>query len=336
MISRVIGFEKGFALSSGNHFETYEVMLPKLNKTDLVVKNMATSINPVDTKLRQTGKGTPQPHVLGFDSVGVVTQLGSAVKHLEIGDRVLFAGTTKRFGSYSEHQVVDSRIVAKLPNGISTDEAAAMPLTFITAYEMLFEKMDLVPKENQNNGTILIINGAGGVGSIATQLAKWAGLTVITTASRKESKDWSEKMGADHIIDHHKDLTKQLKKIGYQSLPYILILHSTDRYFEEMSDLLEPFGHLGSIVESSKDLNLAKLKNKSGSFDWEYMFAKTDFDYNTASQGAILALLVQLLQEKKIQSTLTKIIPGFTPEVFYQAHQFVEESTMIGKLVVHY
>ena len=292
MISRVIGFEKGFKLSSGNHFETYEVMLPKLNKTDLVVKNMATSINPVDTKLRQTGKGTPQPHVLGFDSVGVVTQLGSEVKHLEVGDRVLFAGTTKRYGSYSESQVVDSRIVAKLPHDVSADEAAAMPLTFITAYEMLFEKMDLVPKENQNSGAILIINGAGGVGSVATQLAKWAGLTVITTASRKESKEWSEKMGADHIINHHKDLTKQLKKIGYHSLPYILILHSTDRYFEEMSELLEPFGHLGSIVESSKDLNLAKLKNKSGSFDWEYMFAKTDYNHNIASQRAILELLV--------------------------------------------
>lgn len=336
MISRVIGFEKGFKLSSGNHFETYEVMLPKLEKFDLVVKNMATSINPVDTKLRQTGKGTPQPHVLGFDSVGIVTQLGNDVKDFEIGDRVLFAGTTKRFGSYSENQVVDSRIVAKLPNEISTDEAAAMPLTFITAYEMLFEKMGLIAEEQQNNGTILIINGAGGVGSVATQLAKWAGLTVITTASRKESKEWSEKMGADHIIDHHKDLTKQLKKIGYQSLPYILILHSTDRYFEEMSDLLQPFGHLGSIVESSKDLNLAKLKNKSGSFDWEYMFAKTDYGFNIASQGAILELLVQLLQEKKIKSTLTKIIPGFTPEVFYQAHQFVEEDKMIGKLVVHY
>lgn len=336
MISRVIGFEKGFKLSSGNHFETYEVMLPKLEKFDLVVKNMATSINPVDTKLRQTGKGTPQPHVLGFDSVGIVTQLGNDVKDFEIGDRVLFAGTTKRFGSYSENQVVDSRIVAKLPNEISTDEAAAMPLTFITAYEMLFEKMGLIAEEQQNNGTILIINGAGGVGSVATQLAKWAGLTVITTASRKESKEWSEKMGADHIIDHHKDLTKQLKKIGYQSLPYILILHSTDRYFEEMSELLQPFGHLGSIVESSKDLNLAKLKNKSGSFDWEYMFAKTDYDFNIASQGAILELLVQLLQEKKIKSTLTKIIPGFTPEVFYQAHQFVEEDKMIGKLVVHY
>ena len=103
-----------------------------------------------------------------------------------------------------------------------------------------------------------------------------------------------------------------------------------------MSELLQPFGHLGSIVESSKDLNLAKLKNKSGSFDWEYMFAKTDYDFNIASQGAILELLVQLLQEKKIKSTLTKIIPGFTPEVFYQAHQFVEEDKMIGKLVVHY
>ena len=259
MISRVIGFEKGFLLSEGNHFETYEVMLPKLNKLDLVVKNLAVSINPVDTKLRQSGKGTPQPHVLGFDSVGIVTQLGSDVKNFEVGDRVLFAGTTKRFGSYSENQVVDSR-----------------------------------------------------------------------------SKEWSEKMGADHVIDHHKDLTKQLRKIGHPSLPYILILHSTDRYFEEMSDLLEPFGHLGSIVGANKDVDLTKLKNKSGSFDWEYMFAKTDYDYNIASQGAILALLVQLMNEKKIKSTLTKIIPGFSPDVFYQAHQFIEEDKMIGKLVVHY
>lgn len=138
------------------------------------------------------------------------------------------------------------------------------------------------------------------------------------------------------MIDHHKDLTKQLRKIGHPSLPYILILHSTDRYFEEMSDLLEPFGHLGSIVGANKDVDLTKLKNKSGSFDWEYMFAKTDYDYNIASQGAILALLVQLMNEKKIKSTLTKIIPGFSPDVFYQAHQFIEEDKMIGKLVVHY
>ncbi len=336
MISRVIGFEKGFDLSTGNYFETYEVMLPKIDKFDLVVKNLAVSINPVDTKLRQTGKGTPQPHVLGFDSVGIVMQVGSHVENIEIGERVFFAGTTKRFGSYSEQQVVDSRIVAKLPNELPTDEAAAMPLTFITAYEVLFEKMGLVPKENQNEGTILIVNGAGGVGSVATQLAKWAGLTVITTASRKESKAWSEKMGADYVVDHHKDLTKQLKKIGYSALPYILLLHSTDRYFEEMSELLEPFGHLASIVASNKDINLAKLKNKSGSFDWEYMFAKTDYDYDIASQGAILELLVQLLQTKKIQSTLTKIIPGFSPEAFYQAHHLVESNQMIGKLVVHY
>ncbi|MGX7203796.1 zinc-binding alcohol dehydrogenase family protein [Enterococcus pingfangensis] len=336
MISRVIGFEKGFPLSDGNHFETYEVMLPKLNKFDLAVKNLVVSINPVDTKLRQSGKGIPQPHILGFDSVGIVTQLGSHVENIEIGDRVLFAGTTKRFGSYSESQVVDSRIVALLPTEISTDEAAALPLTFITAYEMLFEKMGLTAGEKQNEGTLLIVNGAGGVGSIATQLAKWAGLTVITTASRKESKEWSEKMGADFVIDHHKNLTKQLNKLGYQSIPNILILHSTDHYFEEMCDLLEPFGHLGSIVGTNKDLNLAKLKNKSGSFDWEYMFAKTDYDFNVASQGKILELLVRLLQEKKIQSTLTKIIPGFSPEVFYQAHQIVEENQMIGKLVIHY
>ncbi|MDT2612308.1 zinc-binding alcohol dehydrogenase family protein [Enterococcus dongliensis] len=336
MISRVIGFEKGFPLSNGNQFEAYEVMLPKVNKFDLIVKNLAVSINPIDTKLRQSGKGIPQPHVLGFDSVGIVTQMGSKVENIQIGDRILFAGTTKRFGSYSECQVVDSRIVAKLPNEITTDEAAALPLTFITAFEMLFEKMGLIAEENQNDGEILIINGAGGVGSIATQLAKWAGLTVIATASREESKDWAKKMGADYVIDHHKNLTKQVNKLGYRLLPNILILHSTDHYFDEMCDLLEPFGHLGSIVGSNKDLNLAKLKNKSGSFDWEYMFAKTDYDFAIASQGTILELLVRLLQEKKIQSTLTKILPGFSPDVFYQAHQFIEEDKMIGKLVIHY
>ncbi|MFC4771683.1 zinc-binding alcohol dehydrogenase family protein [Enterococcus hermanniensis] len=336
MISRVIGFEKGFQLSNGNHFETYEVMLPKLNKFDVVVKNLATSINPVDTKLRQSGKGTAQPHVLGFDSVGIVTQIGSDVEKLQVGDRIFFAGTTTRYGSYSEQQVVDSRITAKLPSDLSTDSAAALPLTFITAYEMLFEKMNLIPKERENKGTLLIINGAGGVGSVATQLAKWAGLTVITTASRNESKAWSEKMGADHVIDHHKDLTKQLAKLGYTNLPYILILHSTDYYFDEMCDLLEPFGHLGSIVGATKDLNMAKLKDKSGSFDWEYMFSKTDHDFNVASQGEILEFLVELLQEKKIQSTLTKIIPGFSPEIFYQGHQIVESNEMIGKLVIHY
>lgn len=336
MISRVIGFEKGFALSDGNLFETYEVMLPKLTKYDLVVKNLAISINPIDTKLRQSGKGTLQPHVLGFDSVGIITQLGSDVTDFQIGDRVFFAGTTKRFGSYSENQVVDSRIVAKLPEEIPTDNAAAMPLTFITAYEMLFEKMGLIPEENQNEGTILIINGAGGVGSAATQLAKWAGLNVITTASRQASIKWSEKMGADHIIDHHKDLTKQLKKIGYHQLPYILILHSTEQYFDEMTELLEPFGHLGAIVGTTKDLTMDKLKGKSGSFDWEYMFAKTDYDYQIESQGAILRLLVELLQQKKICSTFTKLIPGFSPEAFYQAHQLIETNQMIGKLVIHY
>ncbi|MEO1770835.1 MULTISPECIES: zinc-binding alcohol dehydrogenase family protein [Enterococcus] len=336
MISRAIGFEKGFELSEGNFFETFEIMLPKLMKYDVMVQNIAISINPVDTKLRQTGKGTKAPHILGFDSVGIVTQVGDQVPHLVAGDRVIFAGTTNRYGSYSEKQIVDSRIVAKLPENIPAEKAAALPLTFLTAYELLFEKMDLVSKENGNDATLLIINGAGGVGSIMIQLAKWAGLTVLATASRPETADWCEKLGADQILNHHKDLTKQVKKLGYDALPYIAVLHSSDHYYDEMADLLSPFGYLGSTVATAKDHNLAKLKAKSGSFVWEYMFAKTDYDYHIKSQGEALTLLTHLLSTEKIQSTLTETLDGLSPETFYHAHQIVEADKMIGKLVIRY
>lgn len=336
MISRVIGFEKNFSLADGNLFQNYEIMLPKLEEMDVIVKNLAVSINPVDTKLRQSGRSLSQPHVLGFDSVGIITELGSKVTDFSLGDRVLFAGTTKRYGSLSQYQVVDARIMAKLPQEIPTDEAAALPLTFITAYEMLFQQMDLIPSENGNQGTILIINGAGGVGSIAIQLAKWAGLSVIATASRKETIAWTQEMGADFVINHRKALTPQLKKIGYSDLPYILILHSTEQYFEEASRLLKPFGKIGSIVEPKKDLNMTTLKNKSGALVWEYMFAKTDAGYQLDSQGKILQLLVKLLASQKIHSTLTKIIPGFSPEAIFMAHQMLEKNDTVGKIVVHY
>lgn len=336
MISRAIGFEKGFQIAGGNHFETFEIMLPKLTPDDILVKTLAVSVNPVDTKLRQNPKGIKQPHILGFDSVGIVTELGKDVENLAVGDRVFFAGTTKRFGSNSEHQVVDSRITAKLPEDFPTDEMAALPLTFLTAYEALFEKMKLVPNENANNGELLIINGAGGVGSLATQLAKWAGMTVYATASRKESKAWVKEMGADFVIDHHHSITEQLNQLGIDHIPYILILHSTDRYFNEMAELIAPFGHIASIVETSHEVNLRLLKNKAASFDWEYMFAKTDYDFNIESQGAILNTLVELLKAKKIHSTLTKVLPGFSPDTFYRAHKMVEENQMIGKLVIHF
>ncbi|GCF94530.1 NADPH:quinone reductase [Enterococcus florum] len=336
MISRAIGFEKGFELSEGNQFQIFEILLPKLNEYDIMVQNVAVSINPVDTKLRQTGKGTKAPHILGFDSVGIVTQVGAKVSDLVAGDRVFFAGTTTRSGSYSEKMIVDRRIAAKLPESITTEDAAAMPLTFLTAYELLFEQLPLVPEKEKNQGTILIVNGSGGVGSIATQLAKWAGLTVITTASRDSSKEWCLQMGADIVLNHHKNLTKQLNKLGYTELPYILMLHSSDHYFDEMSDLLQPFGYLASIVETKKDHDLARLKNKSGTFAWEYMFAKTDYNYQIETQGEALKLLAHLLDQNQLQSTVTEKLSGFSPKIFYQAHQKIESNQMIGKLVIQY
>ncbi|MGM0212949.1 zinc-binding alcohol dehydrogenase family protein [Enterococcus sp. AZ109] len=336
MISRAIGFEKGFGLADGNFFETFEIMLPKLTEYDVMVQNIAISINSIDTQLRQSGKGTKAPHILGFDSVGIVTQVGGKVPDLVAGDRVLFAGTTTRYGSYSEKQIVDSRIIAKLPENLSAEKAAAMPLAFLTAYELLIEKMGLTAKENCNIGTILIINGAGGVGSIMIQLAKWLGLTVIATASRPESIKWCTSLGADFVINHRKNLTKQINKLGYDSLPYIAVLHSADQYYDEMSELLSPLGNLGSTVTTAKDHDLTKLQKKSGSFVGEYIFAKTDYNFRIETQGKALTLLTKLLSKEMLQSTLTKTLDGFSPDVMYQAHQLVESNQLIGKLVIRY
>lgn len=189
MITRAIGFEKKFILNEGNQFEYFQLMVPDLLPLDVLVKVEAASVNPVDTKLRQSGKGTVPPHILGFDGVGIILEKGSEVTNFSVGDRVLYAGTTTRTGSCSNLQVVDSRIIAQVPASMTLTDAAGMPLTFITAYEALFEKMGLIPEENANVGKeLLIVNGAGGVGSAAIQLAKWAGLKVIDGFSCSDSR----------------------------------------------------------------------------------------------------------------------------------------------------
>lgn len=337
MITRAIGFEKKFTLNEGNQFEYFQLMVPDLLPLDVLVKVEAASVNPVDTKLRQSGKGTVPPHILGFDGVGIILEKGSEVTNFSVGDRVLYAGTTTRTGSCSNLQVVDSRIIAQVPASMTLTDAAGMPLTFITAYEALFEKMGLIPEENANVGKeLLIVNGAGGVGSAAIQLAKWAGLKVIATASRAATVDWVTKLQADLVINHRHSLSAQLPAKKQDSIPYILLLHSTDDYFAEACRLIAPFGHIVSIVGTSRELHLGRLKDKAASFDWEYMFAKTDYDYHVASQGAILEKIMRLWHLGKIKPTTTRVLQGLTTETLFEAHRIVEEGKMIGKLVIAY
>lgn len=334
METKAIAFNTGFALIEGNHFEEIMWQTESLSPLDVLVEVHAISVNPVDTKLRQSAS-TDQWRVLGFDAVGKIIECGSDVSDFSIGDMIMYSGTEKRAGSYAKHQVVDSRIVANIPKNISIEEAAALPLTSITAYEVLFEKLGLIPEENGNlDENILIVNGAGGVGSIAIQLAKWAGLNVLATASRPETSQWIKQMGADISLDHRKDLVEQMRELNLTEMKRILLLHSTDYYFESMAHFLAPFGHLASIVETTEPVNLSILKNKSASFDWEFMFAKTNYDYQIDSQGEILKTIAQLIDDKKIVSTHTTTLEGLSSQTIFEAHRLLETNRTLGKIVI--
>lgn len=301
----------------------------------VLVAVKAVSVNPVDTKLRTTVTAETAPKILGYDAVGTVAEIGPDVEKFKVGDRLYYAGSTQVAGSDEEFQLVDERLASTAPKSLSDAEAAAMPLTTLTAYELLFEKMHFVPKGNQNqNKTLLIINGSGGVGSVLSQLAHWAGLTVLATSS-PANFDWLKRHGVDHPLDYHDDLLEQIHYLGYQQLDAIAILYAPEAYFEVASDLVKPFGHIGSIVGSTVDLPLYLIKNKAASFDWEYMFAKSDANYRVHTQGKILQLASRLLDQGVLESTLTtNIDTGINAANLRKAHQLVEAGHTLGKLVV--
>ncbi|WP_207696033.1 hypothetical protein DOK67_0000607 [Enterococcus sp. DIV0212c] len=330
-----VGFYEGLPIGNEASFINECQPIPSPNERDILVKVKAVSVNPIDTKLRQTAKHQSQLHVLGFDGVGEVVSVGKNVEKFTIGDRVLYAGTTKRAGSNQEYQLVDERIVALAPKNLSNEEAAALPLTSLTAYELLFEKFDLIPKENANQGkSILVINGAGGVGSILTQLAHWAGLTVYATAS-PANFDWLKENGVDHPIDYHENIKDSLENLGVTTVDYAAVLFNISSYFERVAELIHPFGHIGTIVGLDTALDISSLKNKSVSFDWEYMFAKTDFNYQIETQGEILALIAKLADEKKLKTTLKRTYAtGINAENIKQATADVETGHMNGKVVI--
>ena len=329
---KAIGIYQGTDIESQT-FTTETRPVPTAQGTDVLVKVQAVSVNPVDTKVRQVTDQT-ELKVLGYDAVGTVTAVGDQVTAFKVGDRVFYAGSNQRDGANQEYQLVDARLIALAPAKLSDEDAAAMPLTLLTAYELLFEKFHNPFAQGANGQkTVLIINGAGGVGSAAIQLAKWAGFHVIATAHRPETVTWVQQMGADEVIDHHESLTKQLADRQNQ-IDNIMILHTTEAYFEAAAQLVKPLGHVGSIVESQQALPLGMLKDKAASFDWEFMFAKAKYGVDMTSQGRILAEMAQLLDRGALRSTRTQTIETMTAETLHQGHEIVERGTMIGKLVL--
>ncbi|KAF0395811.1 zinc-binding alcohol dehydrogenase family protein [Pediococcus pentosaceus] len=330
-----VGFFEGLPINEERSFIDEKKIVPNLESRDVLVKVKAVSVNPIDTKLRKDSIKRNALRVLGFDAVGEVVDTGKEVEKFKIGDRVFYAGTTTRAGSNQEYQAVDERIVALAPKKLSDEGAAALPLTSLAAYELLFEKFGLIPEEGANKGKkILVINGAGGVGSVLNQLAHWAGLEIYATAS-PENFEWLEKLGVDHPIDYHDDLKDKMHELGVQKVDYIAVLFDITHYLGQIKHMINPFGHVGTIVGIHDALDISDWKNLSVSFDWEYMFAKTDYNYQIETQGQALKVIARLADEGQLTTTLSKVYSdGINAVNLKKATKDVETGHMLGKVVI--
>ncbi|WP_423840823.1 zinc-binding alcohol dehydrogenase family protein [Vibrio mytili] len=334
---KAIGFTQSFAITEQDSLFEFETDLPELKGSDLLVKVSATSINPADAKIRirnAQDKTLEQPKVLGYDAVGEVVKKGQDVTGFEVGDRVYYAGDVTRMGANAEYQAVDYRIVSHAPKSLSDESAAAMPLVTLTAWEALFERLRVRPEEKKS---LLIIGGAGGVGSIAIQLAKQlTRLNVIATASRPETEQWVREMGADHVVNH-RDLVASVREQGIQHVDYIFNVADTKGHWDSMVELIAPQGMISSIVEFDSGIDLSALQGKSAGFVWELMFTRSLFNTDDIQkQQDILFQVANLIDAGRIKSTLTNTLYGFSAETLKEAHKRIESSTSIGKTAVKY
>ncbi|MDG1804941.1 zinc-binding alcohol dehydrogenase family protein [Flavicella sp.] len=336
---KAIGFKKSLDILEQESFIEFEMEKGKPFGRDLLVKIEATSVNPVDFKIRQNaakGSVLEIPKVIGWDAVGKIVEIGEKVTNFKVGDAVFYAGDLTRTGSNTEYQLVDERIVGHKPKNISNAAAAAMPLTTLTAYESIFDRIK-VDADKDKGKSILILAGAGGVGSIAIQLAKQlTGLVVIATASRKESIDWCHELGADYVVNH-RNLKEELKAIDHDEVDYILDFVDLEGYWETIGDIIKPQGHIVSITGSSVPLNLDILKSKSVSFSWEFMYTRSMFSTRDMErQSDILNHVSKLLDEGILKSTATTVLKGFSVENVKKSHQLQESGKSIGKTVIEY
>lgn len=308
---------------------------PEPEGRDLLVKIDAIAVNPVDTKVKAGIQGElAQPKIVGWDAAGTVIAAGKDCELLKVGDKVFYAGDISRDGCYASHQLVDERIVGFAPRSLSAAEAAAMPLTSITAWESLFSRMRIFANLDKGK-TLLIIGGAGGVGSIAIQLAKQiAELNVVATASRPESSAWCKELGADHVIDHQ-DLAENYARLNIAPPDYILCLGDTDPYYDVVTDLVAPQGMICFVVTSQQDHNIDKIKTKSAGIVWEFMFTRPM--YKTAdmtAQHQLLNRVAEMLDEGLLRCTLKQTLGPINADNLSQAHQQLLSGRTLGKIAL--
>jgi zinc-binding alcohol dehydrogenase family protein len=334
---KAVGFYKSLAIEQPESLLDLELPDPKPTGRDLLVKVKAVSVNPVDTKLRK--RITPpdgQANILGYDAAGIVTKTGPDASLFKVGDEVWYSGQNNRPGSNAELQLVDERIVGKKPASLTFAQAAALPLTAVTAWELLFDRFNISRDPSASAGSLVVIGGAGGVGSIMIQLARQlTGLTVIGSASRPETKKWVKDMGAHHVIDHSKSLLEELKRIGIPQVQYVASLTQTSTHYKDIVEMLAPQGKFGLIDDPDPILDINLLKRKCITICWEFMFCRSAFQTpDIAQQGVILDELSRLVDSGKIHTTMGENYGAVNAANLKRAHAKLESGSTIGKIVL--
>nr|WP_064494920.1 zinc-binding alcohol dehydrogenase family protein [Pseudomonas chengduensis] len=304
---------------------------------DLLVEVRAISVNPVDTKIRLgVAPENGAAKVLGWDASGVVKAVGSEVTLFQPGDRVFYAGAIDRAGANSELHLVDERIVGHMPGSLSFAEAAALPLTAITAWELLFERLQVAEGSADQGQSLLIVGAAGGVGSILTQLARnLTGLTVIGTASRPETQAWVRDLGAHHVIDHSKPLSEELARIGIGQVTHVASLTQTDQHYAQLVESLEPQGRLALIDDPLQPLDVMQLKRKSLSLHWELMFTRSLYQTeDMIEQHRLLERVSDLVDAGVLKTTLGEHFGTINAANLRRAHALLESGKAKGKIVL--
>ncbi|WP_029591791.1 zinc-binding alcohol dehydrogenase family protein [Franconibacter pulveris] len=327
----IVYSQNGLPISDAKSLYEMELPKPQPGAHDLLVKIRAVSVNPVDTKVR-AGSPTDKPRILGWDAVGTVEAVGENVTLFKPGDDVYYAGSITRPGSNAEYGLVDERIAGHKPANLSDADAAALPLTSLTAWELLFDRLEVKDGEGD---ALLIIGAAGGVGSILTQLAsKLTGLTVIGTASRPETAEWVKSLGAHHVIDHTRPLTEGLRDIGITQVRYVASLTHTDKHYPQIVDALAPQGRL-ALIDDPESLDAVPLKRKAVSLHWELMFTRSLFNTpDIRRQSDILENVRRLIEDGTLKTTTGEHYGKITAENLRRAHAFIESGKARGKIVL--
>lgn len=333
---KAVGYKSAGALDRPDSLIDLEIEKPTATGRDLLVRVQAVSVNPVDYKIRQNRAPEGNaPAILGWDAVGEVVATGDDATMFKPGDKVWYAGAINRSGTNAEYHLVDERIVGKSPSTVTAAQAASLPLTALTAYEMLFDRLRVTDPVPGAAEAVVIIGGSGGVGSIAIQLLRAkTDMTVIATASRPETQDWAKELGAHHVIDHTKPLAPQIEALGIGLPGYVFSTTHTHQYIEQIAEFIAPQGRFG-LIDDPETLNIMPFKTKAVSTHWELMFTRPLFETaDITRQHDILDEVSELLDAGKVRSTATEVLGKIDAATLKRAHAILESNKARGKLVL--